>query len=53
MGGLYTVVNSSYKTALDLYSTAITELDNFRYDMLVSPESEYQKTLAQLREKKV
>ena len=53
MGGLYTLVHSSYKTALDLYSTAITKLDNFRYDMLVSPESEYQKSLTKLREAKV
>ena len=53
MGGLYTVVHTSYKTALDLYSTAITELDNFRYDMLVSPDSEYQKSLTKLREAKV
>lgn len=53
LGGLYTVVHSSYKTALDLYSKAITELDAFRYDMLVSPESEYQKSLAKLRDAKV
>lgn len=53
MGGLYAIAHSSYKTALDLYSTAITELDTFRYDMLVSPESEYQKSLAALREAKV
>ena len=53
MGGLYTIVYSSYKSALDLYNTAITELDNFRYEMLVSPESEYQKTLTKLREAKV
>lgn len=53
MGGLYAIAHSSYKTALDLYSTAITELDTFRYDMLVSPEYEYQKSLAALREAKV
>ena len=53
MGGLYAIAHASYKTALDLYSTAITELDTFRYDMLVSPESEYQKSLAALREAKV
>ena len=53
MGGLYALVHASYKAALDLYSTAITELDNFRYDMLVSPESEYQKSLAKLRDAKV
>ena len=53
LGGLYQLTHGAYKTALDVYSTAITELDNFRYEMLVSPESEYQKSLAQLREAKV
>ena len=53
LGGLYKLTHSAYKTALNLYSTAITELDNFRYDMLVSPESEYQKSLAKLRDAKV
>ena len=53
LGGLYTLTHAAYKTALDVYSTAITELDNFRYEMLVSPESEYQKSLSKLREAKV
>ena len=53
LGGLYNLTHIAYKTALDVYSTAITELDNFRYEMLVSPESEYQKSLAKLREAKV
>ena len=53
MGGLYSLTHKAYKAALDLYSTAITELDEFRYDMLVSPESEYQKSLAKLRDAKV
>ena len=53
LGGLYNLTHAAYKTALDVYSTAITELDNFRYEMLVSPESEYQKTLTKLREAKV
>jgi hypothetical protein len=53
LGGLYTLTHAAYKTALDVYSTAIIELDNFRYEMLVSPESEYQKSLAKLREAKV
>ena len=53
LGGLYQLTHSAYKTALDVYSTAITELDNFRYEMLVSPESEYQKSLEKLREAKV
>jgi hypothetical protein len=53
LGGLYTLAHTAYKTALDVYSTAITELDNFRYEMLVSPESEYQKSLTKLREAKI
>ena len=53
LGGLYNLTHTVYKTALDVYSTAITELDNFRYEMLISPESEYQKSLAKLREAKV
>ena len=53
LGGLYNLTHTVYKTALDVYSTAITELDNFRYEMLVSPESEYQKSLTELREAKI
>lgn len=53
LGGLYNLTHTTYKTALDVYSAAITELDNFRYEMLVSPESEYQKSLTKLREAKV
>ena len=53
LGGLYNLTHTAYKTALDVYSIAITELDNFRYEMLVSPESEYQKSLAALREAKI
>ena len=52
MGGLYKLVHVTYKTALDAYSSAITTLDEFRYDMLISPESEYQKSLTTLREAK-
>ena len=53
LGGLYDLAHTAYKAALDVYSTAITELDDFRYEMLVSPESEYQKSLTKLREAKV
>ena len=52
MGGAYQLVYLGYKTAVDAYSAAITALDEFRYEKLVSPESEYQKSLAQLREAK-
>ncbi len=53
MGGIYAITHATYKSALDMYSSAITELDEFRYEMLVSPESEYQRSLAALREAKV
>ncbi len=53
MGGIYAITHTTYKSALDMYSSAITELDEFRYEMLVSPESEYQRSLAALREAKV
>lgn len=53
LGGLYTITHTAYKTALDMYSTAITELDEMRYDLLVSPESDYQKALVALRDAKV
>lgn len=53
LGGLYQLTHTAYKTALDFYSAVIIELDEFRYDMLVSPESEYQKSLTKLREAKV
>lgn len=53
LGGLYGITHTAYKTALDVYSTAITELDKFRYEMLISPDSEYQKSLTKLREAKL
>lgn len=53
IGGIYKLTHTAYKSALDLYSKAITELDELRYDLLVSPESEYQKSLVKLREAKV
>lgn len=52
MGGLYKLVQATYSAAVEAYSSAITALDEFRYDMLISPESEYQKSLAALREAK-
>ena len=52
LGGAYKLIQMTYKTALDTYSAAITALDEFRYETLVSPESEYQKSLAALREAK-
>lgn len=52
MGGIYTLVHAGYKAALDAYSKTIIAIDEFRYNTLVSPESAYQKSLAELREKK-
>ncbi|MBR6745741.1 MAG: hypothetical protein IKM00_11095 [Clostridia bacterium] len=53
LGGIYALTHSTYKAALDLYSKAITDLDELRYELLVSPESDYQKSLVKLREAKV
>ena len=53
IGGLYVINHSTYKTALDLYASAIAEINSLRYDLLVSPESEYQKSLQSLRDAKV
>ena len=52
MGGLYAITHSAYTAALELYSTAINELDAFRYDTLVSPTSAYQVALTKLRDAK-
>lgn len=52
MGGLYTATHTLYKTALDSYSSAIVTIDEWRYDTLVSPDSDYQKSLQNLRDKK-
>lgn len=53
LGGLYKLTHTAYSTALEVYSTAITKLDELRYELLVSPDSEYQKSLTKLREAKV
>jgi len=52
MGSLYQLMITGYSTALNSYSEAIDALDSFRYESLVSPESDYQKTLVKLREAK-
>ncbi|MBQ8392390.1 MAG: hypothetical protein IJX51_01330 [Clostridia bacterium] len=53
MGISYSIVHSAYKSALDVYSQAITDIEQFRYDMLISPDSQYQKSLIALRESKI
>jgi len=52
MGGIYNLVHAAYKTSLEAYSKTITAIDEFRYNTLIDPESAYQKSLADLREKK-
>ena len=52
MGDGYNLVYLGYKTAMDSYRAAIEAIDEFRYAQLVDPESEYQKSLQQLREAK-
>lgn len=52
MGGIYTVTYNLYKAALDSLNKAIKDIDDFRYNSLVSPESEYQKSLEALRNAK-
>ncbi len=52
MGEAHKALYYVYKGFLDLYHEKISKLDKIRYDMLVSPDSEYQKALVALREKK-
>lgn len=49
MGGIYKLTHTAYKAALDAYSSAILAVEDFRYETLISPESPYQKSLAELR----
>ncbi len=52
IGGFSAMLNAGYKAALESYQEAIVKIEEFRYDMLISPESEYQKALLTMREKK-
>ena len=52
MNATYQVALSAYKAALATYSSAITALDEARYNQLVSPDSAYQKALQALRDAK-
>lgn len=52
LNSLYQLLLSGYKTALTTYGNAITDLDTMRYNLLVSPDSEYQKALTALRDAK-
>lgn len=52
LGFLYSVLAGAYSGALNLYSSAISALDEFRYNTFVSPNSDYQKSIQKLRENK-
>ena len=52
MGAAYSSTLALYNAALKSYSSAIDALDQLRYELLVSPDSDYQKLLAQLRDVK-
>jgi hypothetical protein len=52
MGILYQLTYATYKTALDLYSSSIDAIEQFRYNSLISPESDYQKALSAVRASK-
>lgn len=52
LGSAYSVALISYKAALAEYSALIQSIDDLRYSLLVSPDSAYQKKLAELRANK-
>lgn len=49
---VYQLTYQGYKSALRLYHDAIVTVEETRYNLLVSPDSDYQKLLTQLRESK-
>ena len=53
LGALYQLAYTGYSSALALYRKAITELENTKYETLISPNSAYQQALVALREAKV
>ena len=52
MDETYRLALATYSTTLTAYSKAITDLDELRYRLLVSPDSDYQQALAKLRDAK-
>ena len=52
MNAGYAMLYAGYGAAIQAYGTAIQSLDDMRYSLLVDPESNYQKLLTQMREKK-
>lgn len=53
MNAGYAMLYAGYGAAIQAYGTAIQSLDDMRYSLLVDPESNYQKLLTQMREKKM
>lgn len=52
MGSVYSLLYAGFNSAIEAYSGAIDSLDRMRYDTLISPDSNYQKLLSELRAKK-
>lgn len=52
MNAGYAMLYAGYGAAIQAYGTAIQSLDDMRYSLLVDPESNYQKLLTQMREKR-
>ena len=52
MDGIYQLILTGYRAALDTYCETIERLDDLRYEQLVSPDSAYQQALAKLRDAK-
>lgn len=51
-GVLYSAVTAVYSQGLEMYRTGINKLEEIKYNTLISPDSAYQKALAELREAK-
>lgn len=52
MGGLHALAGKTYSGIVELYSQTVDAIDDLRYELLVSPDSAYQKSLTALREAK-
>ena len=52
MDGIYATLLTGYRLVVKSYSAGIDALVQAKYDYLISPESDYQKSLAALRDKK-
>ncbi|MBR2343765.1 MAG: hypothetical protein IKA64_05880 [Clostridia bacterium] len=52
MGTLYEISNAAYKALLTAYGELLAEIDEYRYEGLISPDSQYQKGLSAMRDVK-